>query len=104
KIYGKAVIDGKEVTRPVRVASMKWPVKDAKSEIPAPRLFADVPVSVTDSEQAPLTIATVEDKVFEATAGGQLKIPLKLTWRNDFNGASIKVKAYGEGFNALKEF
>jgi hypothetical protein len=36
--------------------------------------------------------------------GGQLKIPLKLTWRNDFNGASIKVKAYGEGFNALKEF
>jgi hypothetical protein len=104
KIYGKAVIDGKEVTRPARLASMKWAVRDAKSEIPAPRLFADVPVSVTDSEQAPLTIATVEDKVFEATAGGQLKIPLKLTWRNDFNGASIKVKAYGEGFNALKEF
>lgn len=104
RIMGKALIDGKEVVRPVRLASMEWPVKDAKGEIPAPRLMADVPVSVTDSEQAPLTIATVENKVFEANAGETLKIPLKLTWRNEFNGTSIKVKAYGEGFSAIKEF
>jgi hypothetical protein len=64
----------------------------------------DVPVSVTDSEKAPLTIALAQDKVFEAKAGETLKIPLKLTWRNEFNGTSIKVKAYGEGFSALKEF
>ncbi len=104
KITGKAVIGGKEVTRPVRVASMEWSVKDAKGEIPAPRLMADIPVSVTDSEQSPLTIALVENKVFEAKAGETLKIPLKLTWRNEFNGTSIKVKAYGEGFSAIKEF
>jgi hypothetical protein len=104
KIIGKAVIGGKEVVRPVRVASMEWPVKDAKGEIPAPRLMADIPVSVTDSEQAPLTIALAENKVFEAKAGETLKIPLKLTWRNEFNGTSIKVKAYGEGFSAIKEF
>lgn len=104
KITGKAVIDVKEVVRPVRLASMEWPVKDAKGEIPAPRLVADVPVSVTDSEQAPLTIATAENKVFEAKAGETLKIPLKLTWRNEFNGTSIKVKAYGEGFSGIKEF
>lgn len=104
KITGKAVINGKEVTRPVRLASMEWPVKDAKGEIPAPRLVADVPVSVTDSEQAPLTIAAAENKVFEAKMGETLKIPLKLTWRNDFNGTSIKVKAYGEGFSGMKEF
>ncbi|HBJ88040.1 MAG TPA: serine protease [Verrucomicrobiales bacterium] len=104
KITGKAVIGGKEVSRPVRVASMEWPVKNAKSEIPAPRLMADVPVSVTDSEQAPLTIELAENKVFEAKAGETLKIPLKLTWRNEFNGTSIKVKAYGEGFSAIKEF
>jgi hypothetical protein len=83
---------------------MEWPVKDAKGEIPAPRLMADIPVSVTDSEQAPLTIALAENKVFEAKAGETLKIPLKLTWRNEFNGTSIKVKAYGEGFSAIKEF
>ncbi|MES2596883.1 MAG: PPC domain-containing protein [Verrucomicrobiota bacterium] len=104
KIVGKAVIDGKEITRPVRLASMEWPVKDAKGDIPAPRLVADVPVSVTDSEQAPLTIAAAEDKVYEAKAGETLKIPLKLTWRNEFNGTSIKVRAYGEGFSGIKEF
>jgi hypothetical protein len=104
KIMGKALIGGKEVVRPVRLASMEWPVKDAKGEIPAPRLMADIPVSVTDSEQAPLSIMLAENKVFEATAGETLKIPLKLTWRNEFNGTSIKVKAYGEGFSAIKEF
>lgn len=104
KITGKAVIGGKEVVRPVRLASMEWPVKDAKGEIPSPRLVADVPVSVTDSEQAPLTIVTAENKVYEAKAGETLKIPLKLTWRNEFNGTSIKVKAYGEGFSGIKEF
>jgi hypothetical protein len=103
-IIGKATINGAVVTRPVRVASMEWPVKDAKGEIPAPRLMADVPVSVSDSEQSPLSIAPAENKVFEARAGGTLKIPLKLTWRNEFNGTSIKVKAYGEGFSGLKEF
>ncbi len=103
-ISGKATVNGAVVTRPVRVASMEWSVKDAKGEIPAPRLMADVPVSVSDSEQAPLTLATAENKVFEAKVGEMLKIPLKLTWRNEFNGTSIKVKAYGEGFSAIKEF
>jgi hypothetical protein len=106
QITGKAVIGGQEVMRPVRLASMEWPVADAKTmgEIPAPRLVVDVPVSVTDSEQAPVSITLAEDKVFEANAGEKLKIPLKLTWRNEFNGTSIKVKAYGEGFSGIKEF
>lgn len=104
KIIGRAVIGGQEVTRPCRLASMEWPVKDAHGEIPAPRLVADIPVSVTDSEGAPVTIAAAEHKVFEARAGETLKIPLKLTWRNEFNGSSIKVKAYGDGFTSLKEF
>jgi hypothetical protein len=104
KIVGKATINGAVVSRPVRIASMEWPVKDAKGEIPAPRLMADIPVSVTDSEQAPLSITLAENKVFEAKAGETLKIPIKLAWRNEFNGTSIKVKAYGEGFSAIKEF
>lgn len=104
KITGTAVIDGKPVTHPVRVASMEWPVKDAKAEIPAPRLMADVPVSVIDTESAPITIAAAENKIYEVKVGETLKIPLKVTWHNDFNGTSIKVTAYGEGFSALKEF
>jgi hypothetical protein len=104
KLMGKATINGVAVTRPVRVASMEWPVKDAKGEIPAPRLTADIPVSVTDSEKSPITIAASENKVWEAKVGETLKIPLKLTWRNEYNGTSIKVKAYGEGFTGIKEF
>lgn len=104
KMSGRSVLNAKTVTRPCRVASMEWPVKDAKGEIPAPRLMADIPVSVTDSELAPITIAGAEKKVWEAKAGESLKIPLKVTWRNEFNGTSIKVKAYGEGLSALKEF
>lgn len=104
KLNGKATIKGSSVMRPVRVASMEWPVRDAKGEIPAPRLMADIPVSVTDSEKAPLTVAASESKVWEAKVGETLKIPLKLAWRNDFNGTSIKVKAYGEGFTGIKEF
>jgi hypothetical protein len=103
KIVGRATINGKMVTRPCRVASMAWPVKDAHGEIPAPRLMADVPVSVTDSEQAPLTIAVADKKVFESKAGEPLKIPLQLTWRNEFTGTSVKLKAYGDGFTGLKE-
>jgi len=103
-LTGTASINGVQVTRPVRVASMEWPVKDAKGEIPSPRLMADVPVSVTNSEPAPVSIAPAEDKVYEAKVGSLLKVPLKLTWRNEFNGTSIRVKAYGEGFSALKEF
>jgi len=104
KISGKASINGAVVTRPVRVASMEWPVKDAKGDIPAPRLMADVPVSVSDSERAPITIAASANKVWEAKAGETLKIPLTVTWRNEFNGTSIKVKAYGEGLSTMKEF
>ena len=102
-LFGRAKINGETVTRSCRVASVAWPVKDAKGEIPAPRLMADIPVSVTDSEQAPITIA-VENKVFEAKVGESLKIPLKATWRNDFTGTSIKLKAYGAGFESVKEF
>lgn len=104
QITGTASIHGAAVTRPCRMASMEWPVKDAKQEIPAPRLMADIPVSVSASEQAPVTIQVAENKVFEAVAGSTVKIPLKVTWHDEFNGTSIKVKAYGDGFTGIKEF
>jgi hypothetical protein len=103
KLIGRAKINGAEVRREGRLASMEWPVKDAKHEIPSPRLMADIPVSVTDSELAPVTIAAAENKVWQAKVGETLKIPLKLTWRNEFTGTSIKMRAYGAGFEGLKE-
>ena len=101
KIVGRAQINGTTVVRPAHLASMAWPVRDASGEIPKPRLLADVPVSVTDAEGAPITIAAVEDKVWEAKAGDKLTIPLKLTWRSEISG-QLRLRAYGAGFTGLK--
>ncbi len=102
KIFGRARIDGKTVTRPCRLASMVWPVKDASQEIPNPRLVADVPVSVSRSEGAPVTIAAAENKVWEVKAGDKLAIPLKVTWRSEFTGAAIKLTPMGADFRGVQ--
>src|SRR5690606_6921380 len=44
------------------------------------------------------------DKVWEVEEGGTLKIPLKAEWRGEFSGTSVKLKAYGAGFDGMKEF
>ena len=103
KIIGRAKISGSSVTRTCRLASMVWPVEYAPSDFPKSRLMADVPVSVTDSEMAPVSIAAEGNKVWDANPGETLKIPLRITWRNEFNGTSIKLKAYGTVFGAMKE-
>ncbi|HSH96436.1 MAG TPA: serine protease, partial [Roseimicrobium sp.] len=103
KIIGRATINGATVVHESRIASMEWPVPDAKGEIPTPRLMADLPVSVSDSEPAPITVAPAENKVWDAAAGSILKIPLKVAWREEFTGTSIKFKAYGAGFEGVKE-
>ena len=103
-ITGHATIGDAAVSRPCQLASMEWPVKDAKGEIPSPRLVANMPVSVSPSEKAPLSLAASEDKVWEATVGETLKIPLAAIWREEFSGTSIKLKARGAGFEKVKEF
>lgn len=103
KLVGRAQINGSTVSRDCHLASMTWPVRDASQEIPKPRLMADFPVSASGSERAPVTIATGENKVWEAKAGDKLVVPLKLTWRSEFSGASIKLKTFGDGFESIKE-
>jgi hypothetical protein len=104
KFFGRATINDQVVTRPCTLASMQWPVKNAWSEVPSPRLMADVPVSASTSEQAPITIASAEEKVWEVTAGEKLTIPLKHVRRSEFSGANITLKTYGEGFDRNKAF
>lgn len=102
--FGRATIDGKEVTRPCRLASMAWPVPNAWSEIPSPRLLADVPVSVSGSEFAPITIASTKDKTWEVTAGEKLTLPLIHSRRSEFSGANISLKTFGAGFEGVPAF
>jgi hypothetical protein len=101
---GKTTIEGKEVTRPCRLASMAWPVPNAWSEIPSPRLLADVPVSVSGSEFAPITIASTESKVWDVVAGEKLTLPLIHSRRCDFSGANISLKTFGPGFEGVPAF
>jgi hypothetical protein len=100
----KAQIDGATVTRPVRLASFSWPIPDSWGEIPHPRLLADVPVSVSGNEFAPLTIAPAKSDVWEVTAGEKLTIPLVLTRRSEFSGATMQVRTFGAGFERVPQF
>lgn len=102
--FGRATIDGQTVTRPCRLASMKWPVPDASQQIPSPRLLADIPVSVCGAEFAPLTIEPAEHKVWEVAAGEKLTIPLVHTRRSEFSGANINLRTYGAGFERVPPF
>ena len=92
--YGRATIDGEVAIRSCRLASMQWPVPNAWSEIPSPRLQSSIPVSVCGSELAPITIAAVDDAVLEVTAGETLTIPLVHTRRTEFSGPTINLKTW----------
>lgn len=94
----RATIDGQEVTRTGRLASMAWPVKDSWSEIPNPRLTLDVVVSVGSVEPAPLTIASKGEGPLEVEAGKSLTIPLEFVRRSEFSGAAAQMKVMGDGF------
>ncbi|MBI2479641.1 MAG: serine protease [Planctomycetia bacterium] len=103
-LLGRAKIGDDEVVRNCQVASMAWPVQDAWSEIPTPRLLADVPVSVGASELAPISVAATENKVGEVAAGESLKIPLKHIRREEFSGDIMGLKTFGTGFDNTPNF
>lgn len=104
KFLGRAIINGQPVIRPCRIAEMKWPIPDSWSEIPEPRLVADVPVSVSGFESAPLTIVASENKVWEIPANGQLTIPLKHLRRSEFSAATLQLRTFGDGFDRVPQF
>ena len=86
------------------MAAMAWPIVDSWSEIPTPRLVAGLPISVTGAEFAPISIASKEKKVWEATVGQKLPIPLVHTRRSEFSGTVLQLKTSGAGFEQLPRF
>ena len=91
------------MTRPCRLASFSWPIPDSWGEIPSPRLLADVPVSVSGLDLAPLTIAA-KSSVFEAKVGEKLTIPVIHKRNSDFSGDKIQMKMIGAGFEKAPGF
>jgi hypothetical protein len=101
--FGRATINGEVVTRPCRMASHAWPIPDSWGEIPAPRLLADVPVSVSGREFAPLTLSPPKD-VQTVIAGEKLTIPMLHARRSDFSGAVLQLRTMGAGFDRTPQF
>ena len=101
--FGRATINGEVVTRPCRLASFAWPIPDSWGEIPRPRLMADVPVSVSGLEFAPITISPPKE-MQTVTAGEKLTIPLLHTRRSEFSGAVLQLRTMGAGFDRTPQF
>lgn len=97
-IRGKANIQGEVVTRPCQLASMKWPVTNARSEIPAPRLMDWIPVSVGGTEESGLSLTAAEDKIYTAVEKTKLCIPLQVEQSDQYSGASMSLSVLGDGF------
>lgn len=102
--YGRATLGEAPTTRPVHMAAMAWPIVDSWGEIPSPRLVTGLPVSVTTSEYAPITIAANEKKVWEVAAGEKLTIPLVHTRRGEFSGSTLQLRTFGAGFEQVPRF
>ncbi|MFN7731315.1 MAG: serine protease [Pirellula sp.] len=103
-LNAQAVINDQTITHPVRVAQMAWPIVDAWNEIPYPRLVDGIPVSVTQSELAPVTIAPAEPKAWEMRLGQVHKIPLRVTRRSEFSGAIVSMRTWGHGLEGNPPF
>ena len=103
-IFAKANIGDQQVTRECRVASMRWPVTNARNEIPAPRLLDSFPISVGGAEKAGLSIAAATEKEFVVNQGDKLTIPLKLIRRGDFSGSTMSLQTFGDGFERNAKF
>jgi hypothetical protein len=86
------------------MASHAWPIVDSWGEVPSPRLVTGLPVSVTGSEFAPISIAPSEKKVWEVTAGEKLAIPLVYAKRAEFSGTILQLKTSGDGFEGNPRF
>lgn len=101
--FGRATINGEAVTRPCRLASHAWPIPDSWGEIPSPRLLADIPVSVSGLEFAPITLTSPKE-IQTVTAGEKLTIPLLHTRRSEFSGAVLQLRTMGAGFDRTPQF
>ena len=101
---GTGTIGEQPVSRPVQMAQMAWPVPDSWGEIPSPRLVHGMPLSVSNFELAPLSIAAKDRATIEAIAGTKITVPLIHTKRGEFSGTVLQMKAFGDGFERIPPF
>lgn len=90
EIVGKAKIGDREVTRVARAGTantsmrMLQPNQNPQNSLPA-RVSRQVVLSVSE-EAAPFAVQLKNDKVWETTRAGTLKVPFTATRRNNYKG------------------
>jgi hypothetical protein len=102
-VLGKARMGEAEIVREARGGTVSWNVGDYSTEAVQSRLARNFALAVCGEESAPISVATAENKVWEGTAGGKLKIPMAVTRRGEFN-EGLKLKAAGlAALDSMKE-
>ena len=103
-ITGTSKIAGKAVTRTARnagVSSIAYDTQSKRSKVRA-RLTNTLQLQVTDQETIPVLMTPKENKVYEHSVFGQLKIPFTLKQQAGFKAVDKKVKCLGH--NTLSKF
>ena len=103
RVIGKAKIGGNEIRREASGGAVVWSVADFNIDAVPSRFTADFVLAVNGAEAAPIRIEAAEDKVWQAKAGEQLQIPLRITRSAEFK-EPLKLKAAGiAAMDAMKE-
>ena len=96
-VSGKATVNGKAVTHQARTAdvtTVTYDTQSKKSKVRA-RLTGGMLITVTDREKVPLTIKAKEDKVWEHSVFGNIKIPINIAFDAGFKSVDKNVVLVG---------
>lgn len=99
RITGKAKIGEADLVREVRGTSFVQGAADTAKERLRPRLTATIPLSVSATEKAPVSLEVGNGGRFSVEMGGKLEIPVKITARNGVKGPLVLT---ADGLQGLK--
>jgi len=91
KLVAKAKVDGKDITRDVRLATIVWGA-DRNGNGGRSRMSGSFALAVIDAETAPVTLQAGNGKMFATAHGGKLQIPVKVARREKLKG-DLKVES-----------
>lgn len=89
RLTGKALVGGSEAVREARGASFVQGAADPAKERLRPRLSTTIPLSVSATEKAPVSIEVGNGGRFSVEMGQKLEIPVKINARNGVKGALV---------------
>ncbi|MDP6903523.1 MAG: hypothetical protein QF406_03645 [Verrucomicrobiota bacterium] len=96
-VSGKATVNGKAITHQARTAdvtTVTYDTQSKKSKVRA-RLTGGMLITVTDREKVPLRIKAKEEKVWEHSVFGNIKIPINIAFDAGFKGVDKNVVLVG---------